>query len=930
MFFHRFSATLGRRPLRALLALFTLVAVGAAQAPPGYYDTVDSTNAASLRSTLHAVIDDHTRFPYTSSATDTWDILEAADEDPGNPSNVLDVYRNASIPKFGGGTGPYNREHLWAKSYGFPNDASTNYPYTDCHHLFLADSGYNSSRSNKPFRYCDAACDEKPTDVNFGQGGGIGVYPGNSNWTTGSFTTGTWEVWNARKGDVARALFYMDVRYEGGTHGVTGASEPDLILTDDEALIAASNTGSNESVGYMGMLSVLIQWHLGDPVDDLERWRNEVVYSHQGNRNPFIDHPEWADCLFAASCGGSSAPAAPTGLAAVAGDGSVSLSWNANGEPDLAGYDVFRSTSASGPWGQLNGALVMTTAYTDMTAVNGTTYWYVVTAVNTASMSSGQSASASATPSGGGGTGSGPPWINEFHYDNASTDTGEFVEVAGPAGLDLSGWTLVGYNGNGGGTYASVPLAGVLPDQGGCVGALAFAFAGLQNGSPDGIALVDDTGAVVEFLSYEGPLTATSGPAVGLTSVDVGVIEGGSTPAGSSLQRGGTGAQASDFVWQSEQAETPGAVNAGQTFAGGCGGGGPTPPAAPTGLVATAGDGVVDLSWNANAEADLDGYRVWRGTVSGGPYGELTSSPTAATSWSDTTVSNGTTYLYVVTAVNLSAQESAASAEVSATPLDTTPPAAPTGLAALAGDGEVALDWDDNGEVDLSGYRVWRSTTSGGPYSQVNGGTLLTSDWLDTGVTNGTTYFWVVTAVDAVGNESAASAQVSATPTAPPSGGTPWINEFHYDDSGRDSNEFVELAGPAGFDLTGWQVLAYNGGNGQVYASATWSGTIPNQSGGFGTAARDIVGLQNGSPDGLALVDPSGTVVQFLSYEGSFTATDGAAAGMGSTDIGVFESGSTPNGWSLQLGGSGTSYDDFAWQGVQAHTKGAVNTGQSF
>lgn len=281
--------------------------------PPGYYDTVDTSSSGALRQTLHELIDDHQRFPYSSSSTDTWDILEAADEDPGNSANILDVYKNASYAKFGGGNGPYNREHTWPNSLGFPDDGWQNYPYTDCHQLFLCDVNYNGDRGSRAFADCATGCFERITLVNNGQGGGSGVYPGNSNWrnsTDGPY--GTWETWIGRRGDIARAQFYMDVRYDGSPHGGTGAAEPDLILTDDRDLIAASATGSNEAVAYMGLLSVLYQWHLDDPVDDVERARNDVVYAYQGNRNPFIDHPEWVALLQAVAA--PSAPPAPIAL----------------------------------------------------------------------------------------------------------------------------------------------------------------------------------------------------------------------------------------------------------------------------------------------------------------------------------------------------------------------------------------------------------------------------------------------------------------------------------------------------------------------------------------------------------------------------------------------------------------------------------------
>lgn len=96
----------------------------------------------------------------------------------------------------------------------------------------------------------------------------------------------------------------MDLRYEGGIHSISKVMEPDLILTDDLQLIENSFTGKNESTAYMGMLSVLLEWHKQDPVDLVEIQHHETVASFQGNRNPFIDHPEWASCVFEDQCGG--------------------------------------------------------------------------------------------------------------------------------------------------------------------------------------------------------------------------------------------------------------------------------------------------------------------------------------------------------------------------------------------------------------------------------------------------------------------------------------------------------------------------------------------------------------------------------------------------------------------------------------------------
>jgi hypothetical protein len=157
-------------------------------------------------------------------------------------------------------------------------------------------------------------------------------------------------------------------------------------------------------------------------------------------------------------------------------------------------------------------------------------------------------------------------WINEFHYDNAGADTGEFVEIVAPNTYDpiASGLILELYNGNGGAVYDTFAVASTPALVGG------FTFyvvqtTGLQNGAPDGIALSDSSG-LYQFLSYEGSFVAVGGAFDGRTSTDVGVSEPNNTPVGQSLQLTGVGNNYSDFTWIGPDAETPDALNVGQSF----------------------------------------------------------------------------------------------------------------------------------------------------------------------------------------------------------------------------------------------------------------------------------------------------------------------------------------------------------------------------
>ena len=153
------------------------------------------------------------------------------------------------------------------------------------------------------------------------------------------------------------------------------------------------------------------------------------------------------------------------------------------------------------------------------------------------------------------------------------------------------------------------------------------------------------------------------------------------------------------------------------------------------------------------------GYNVKRSTSSGGPYTTVGPNVTPA-SFTDSGLTNGTTYYYVVSALNAGG-ESANSAQVSATPA--APPGAPTNVTATAGNAQVTLSW--TAVSGATGYNVKRSTTSGGPYTTV-GPNVTPTSFTDSGLTNGTTYYYVVSALNA-GGESANSAQVSATPVVP-------------------------------------------------------------------------------------------------------------------------------------------------------------------
>ncbi|MFE1764315.1 endonuclease I family protein [Streptomyces angustmyceticus] len=225
-----------------------------------YKDALGKTGQA-LKDSLHRIISTTQTGKLTYDQV--WDALKDTDQDPDNSANVILLYSGKSQSKdaHGGNPDDWNREHVWAKSHGdFGTDTG---PGTDLHHLRPENVGVNSERGDKDF-------DNGGKEVEGAPG---------SRTDDDSF-----EPRDAVKGDVARMILYMAVRYDGG---------------DGFADLEPNDKVDNGTQPHIGRLSVLKQWSKQDPPDSFEKHRNQVIFDkYQHNRNPFIDHPEWVDSIW--------------------------------------------------------------------------------------------------------------------------------------------------------------------------------------------------------------------------------------------------------------------------------------------------------------------------------------------------------------------------------------------------------------------------------------------------------------------------------------------------------------------------------------------------------------------------------------------------------------------------------------------------------
>jgi fibronectin type 3 domain-containing protein len=460
----------------------------------------------------------------------------------------------------------------------------------------------------------------------------------------------------------------------------------------------------------------------------------------------------------------SPVPPTPTGLTATAGVGRVMLSWTPSIGETAQGYRLQRATASGGPYTTIASWTDNTfNQRTDTSVTNGTTYYYVLAAINQSGTSA-NSEEVNATPV---ASGSLPPgWFRQ--------DVGAVSGAGGASYANVSNNTFI-VSGNGNGI-------------GGTADSLSYAFGGVT-GDVTITARLLINGSIKVGLMMRETLSADA-KALSLTLGDVGGREtrfGTRSSAGVSmtfqlgnaytwtpvwyrLKRSGdtfTASQSLDGVTWFEIGSSSvamartyivglAAVRGAATFDNVTIVGGGDPPPTPTDLTATTiSSSRIGLSWTASPTAP--GYSVKRSMTVGGPFTTIATGVTSA-SYLDTGLTPSTTYYYVVSAGSL-AGESADSAPAAGTTFDPSLPPAPTGLVTASGDARIALNW--NASDEATSYNVKRASASGGPYTTI--ASPATTSYADTTAANGETYYYVVSAVNIVG-ESPDSSEVSGAP----------------------------------------------------------------------------------------------------------------------------------------------------------------------
>ncbi len=472
-------------------------------------------------------------------------------------------------------------------------------------------------------------------------------------------------------------------------------------------------------------------------------------------------------------------PSTPGGLGATGGNAQVALTWTAaTDNVGVTGYRVYRSTTgAGGTYTQL--ATPTGTFYTDTVVTNGSSYSYRVAAVDLAGNVSAQSAVATATPAAGADVQA--PSTPGTPAATAGTNQVSLTWTPSTDNVGVTGYKVYRSSGGGGYVQVAAPVSTAFTDAGLANGtAYSYKISAVDaaaNESPQSVA------ATATPVDGQPPTTPTGLSATaGTNQVALAWTASSDNVAvtGYRVYRSSGGGAYAQIATPTSAFYTDTAVTAGTAYsyriaavdaaanlspqtapvtATPTSAGDTVAPSTPTGLVATGGTAQVSLTWTVSTDnVGVTGYTVYRST-GGGAYAQV-GTPVGA-SYTDTGLTNGTTYSYKVAATDAAGNTSAQSAAASAAPGDTTPPSTPS-IIAVTKDGAahtITITWNaatDN--VAVVKYKVYRSTNGG---TAVVAGQPSGLSYLENNLSNGATYAYQVTAVDAAGNESAKSPVVS-------------------------------------------------------------------------------------------------------------------------------------------------------------------------
>ena len=560
----------------------------------------------------------------------------------------------------------------------------------------------------------------------------------------------------------------------------------------------------------------------------------------------------------AATSGTASTPIAPAGLSATPGNLSISLNWSA--VYGATSYSVYRSTTSLGEGSTPFLTGVMQPLYVNTGLTSGTPYYYTVTAVNSAGESV-QSTEVTATPA--------PPpsaptgltinagtWNTSLTWTATSGAASYYIYRGTSAGgedtVPYDSSSVAGYTDefvdDGTTYYYFVTAVSAIGE-----GAASSEVSATPLDSPDFVSVTASSsseidlswGAVAGAVTYLMEASPNGfGSWVGLAT------QSGTTYAHTGLTVG------TEYYYrvtalatnsQSDPSNTGTATTTGSVGA----------PSVPSGLSVAAGNNGVNLSWTP--AYGVTSYKLYRSTTTGGEGTTPIASSIAHPPYTDNGLTDGTTYYYTIAAVN-GAGTSAPSTEVSATPAVPTVPAAPTGLTAAAGNNNVILNWAATTGADY--YNIYRSTTTGGPYTQSNAASVFGTTYDDTAAVNGTPYFYVLTAANA-GGESGFSSEATATPVDPPSQPSPFSCTVTYSSSG---SPIVHLIwGVPVYHITGLHYAVYRTGSvlvALVPPSSNYTSTFYNDTSGslgqqyqYWVVAYDDSGSDSTSVSGLLYVN---------------------------------------------------------------------------